>query len=74
MVKNAAKNNEGDDGKLKALEEALARIEKKFGKGAILRLGEAHSTMNIEVIPSGSLSRKDLVKELSFVLAKPVAK
>ncbi len=41
--------------KAEALKVALAHIEKQFGKGAIMRLGEA-SKMNIEVIPTGILS------------------
>ncbi len=41
--------------KAEALKVALAQIEKQFGKGAIMRLGEA-SKMNIEVIPTGILS------------------
>jgi recombination protein RecA len=39
----------------KAIEIALAQIEKQFGKGAIMKLGET-SHMNIEVIPTGALS------------------
>lgn len=38
-----------------ALDEALKHIEKQFGKGAIMRLGDA-ARMNIEVIPTGILS------------------
>ncbi len=38
-----------------ALEEALHHIEKQFGKGAIMRLGDA-AKMNVEVIPSGILA------------------
>lgn len=41
--------------KQKALETALAQIEKQFGKGAVMKLGEAPQ-MNVEVIPTGSLS------------------
>jgi recombination protein RecA len=40
--------------KKKALETALGQIEKQFGKGAIMRLGE-NECMNIEAIPTGSL-------------------
>ena len=47
-------NNNGDP-KLKALEDAIFNIEKKFGKGSILRLGGANSSIKVEVIPSGSL-------------------
>ena len=39
--------------KMEALENALRQIEKDFGKGSIMRLGEAAADMNIEVIPSG---------------------
>ena len=41
--------------KEKALEMALARIERQFGKGAIMRLGDVSARMNVEVIPTGSL-------------------
>jgi recombination protein RecA len=40
--------------KEKALELALAQIEKQFGRGAIMRLGEAQASMAVEVIPTGS--------------------
>jgi len=39
-----------------ALDQALKQIEKQFGKGSIMRLGEASATMNIETISSGSLA------------------
>ena len=42
--------------KQKALEVALLQIEKQFGKGSIMKLGEAADSMNIEVIPTGALS------------------
>jgi recombination protein RecA len=42
-------------GKTQALDLALAQIEKQFGKGSIMRLGEAHAT-NVETIPTGSIS------------------
>ena len=41
--------------KLKALENAMKQIEKDFGKGSIMKLGEASAKMNIEVIPTGTL-------------------
>ncbi|ADL07972.1 recombinase RecA [Thermosediminibacter oceani] len=41
--------------KQKALEMALAQIERQFGKGSIMRLGEAESKFNVEVIPTGAL-------------------
>jgi recombination protein RecA len=40
----------------KALEAAVAQIEKDFGKGAIMRLGEAMPRLEIPAIPTGSLS------------------
>jgi len=43
------------DGKTKALGLALETIEKQFGKGSIMKLGEAHAT-NVECIPTGSIS------------------
>ncbi|MDD3928033.1 MAG: recombinase RecA [bacterium] len=42
--------------KEKALELAIAQVEKSFGKGSIMRLGEAGAIMQVEVIPTGSLS------------------
>ena len=45
----------GDD-KLKALESALAQIEKQFGKGTVMKLGENNAHMNIETVPTGALS------------------
>ena len=38
-----------------ALDKALKGIEKDFGKGAIMRLGDAKANMNVEVIPTGIL-------------------
>ena len=38
-----------------ALQTALAKIEKQFGKGAVMKLGQ-NSTLNVEAIPTGSLS------------------
>src|SRR5581483_5441558 len=43
------------EGKNKALSLALDSIEKQFGKGSIMKLGEAHR-VNVEVVPTGSLS------------------
>lgn len=41
--------------KLKALDSALKQIEREFGKGAIMKLGEAAASMNLESIPTGCL-------------------
>ena len=43
-----------DEGKLKALQAAMAKIEKDFGKGSIMRMGDEH-VENVSVIPTGSL-------------------
>ncbi len=42
--------------KQKALDMALSQIEKQFGKGSIMKLGEDSAKMNVEVIPTGALS------------------
>ena len=42
--------------KLKALDAALVQIEKNFGKGSVMKLGDSNANMNIEVVPTGSLS------------------
>lgn len=42
--------------KLKALDMALSQIEKQFGKGSIMKLGEASAKMEVEVIPTGALA------------------
>ena len=44
------------DDKSRALESALAQIEKQFGKGAVMKLGDSNNNMNIETIPTGSIS------------------
>ena len=42
--------------KLKALDVALGQIERQFGKGAVMKLGDPSVQMNVETIPTGSLS------------------
>ncbi len=44
------------DEKLKALDAALSQIEKQFGKGAVMKRGDPSTQMNVETIPTGSLS------------------
>ena len=44
-----------DQEKLKALDAAIGHIQKQFGKGSIMKLGESGHNMNIETIPTGSL-------------------
>lgn len=50
-----SKNKNNENSKEKALEVAITQIEKQFGKGSIMRLGE-NSKMNVESIPTGALS------------------
>jgi len=45
-----------DDQKNKALQAALSQIEKQFGKGSVMRLGDDTSRQNIQAVPTGSLS------------------
>ncbi len=42
--------------KKKALEAALSQIEKQYGKGTVMRLGDPNAQMNVETIPTGSIS------------------
>src|SRR5215475_8182157 len=60
MAENKTKKATNDtgaasEGKSKALGLALETIEKQFGKGSIMKLGEAHA-VNVETTPTGSLS------------------
>ena len=49
------KNENVKKARAEALEAARAQIDKQFGKGSILRLGDAKDTLEVEAIPSGSL-------------------
>ena len=51
-MENTSVNTE----KKKALEAALGQIEKQYGKGAVMRLGEPGAQMKVETIPTGSIS------------------
>ena len=44
------------DAKRRALDEALKQIEKDFGKGAVMKLGDPSNMMSVETTPTGSLS------------------
>lgn len=46
----------GNEDKLNALEVALTQIEKQFGKGAVMKLGDSGVNMNVETVPTGALS------------------
>ena len=49
------KEKEKEKGRLEALESARIQIDKQFGKGSLMRLGDNKERLDIEVIPSGSL-------------------
>ncbi len=51
----SAANRPADSEKAKALQAALAQIEKQFGKGTIMRLGEGEAVEDIQVVSTGSL-------------------
>ncbi|WP_394266219.1 recombinase RecA [Anaerotignum sp.] len=59
MAAAKAKENKDEfkfEDKQKALDAALSQIEKQFGKGAVMKLGDDSAKMNVEVVPTGSLS------------------
>ena len=45
-----------DENKIRALDAALVQIEKQFGKGSVMKLGDKNAHMNSEGVPTGSLS------------------
>ena len=47
---------EKDQNKRKALESAIAQIEKQYGKGSVMKLGDTASGMEVETVPTGALS------------------
>ena len=55
MAKKEEEINFEKEGKLKALQAAMSKIEKDFGKGSIMKLGDEHIE-KVEVIPTGSIS------------------
>lgn len=42
--------------KIRALEAALGQIEKQYGKGSVMKLGDSAANMNVETVPTGALS------------------
>ena len=50
-----AKEDKKDE-KLKALDAAISQIEKQYGRGSIMRLGDSSNQMKVETIPTGSIS------------------
>ena len=45
-----------NEDKVSALDAALGQIEKQFGKGSVMKLGDSSANMNVETVPTGSLS------------------
>ena len=71
------------DDKLKALDAAIAQIERQYGKGSVMKLGDNSANMNVETVPTGSLQsgycigdsedfRKDV--SLRFTYRSPVVR
>jgi len=56
MIKKKGKKNKQAAPKLKAVELAMEQIQKQYGKGAIMKMGETDSVEDVAVIPTGSLS------------------
>ena len=56
MAKEKETKIAADDNRQKALESALAQIEKSFGKGSVMKLGDKSAHMNIETVSTGCLS------------------
>ena len=61
IITNTGSKREEDDDmnkedKLKALDAAIAQIERQHGKGSIMKLGDSGKSMNVETIPTASLS------------------
>lgn len=56
MAAKARKEDIKFEDKQKALDAALSQIEKQFGKGAVMKLGDDSAKMSVEVVPTGSLS------------------
>jgi recombination protein RecA len=55
-MKEAVPTNMASPEKEKALEAARMQIEQQFGKGALMKLGAGNTSLNIEIIPSGSIA------------------
>ena len=45
-----------NEDKLKALDAAISQIEKQYGKGSVMKLGDTSSQMKVETVPTGSIS------------------
>ena len=61
-----SKNIETKDGRYEALEAARTQIEKQFGKGSLMKLGDAKAAMDVDVIPSGSILLDEAINRQSY--------
>ena len=52
-----AGNDTKNENKKKALDAAIAKLEKDFGKGTVMKLGDPAAQVAVETIPTGSLAR-----------------
>src|SRR6201991_3824845 len=55
IIRGTTYGEDMDDNKSKALSAALSQIEKQFGKGSIMRLGDSDIARDIQVVSTGSL-------------------
>ena len=51
-----AGNDTKNENKKKALDAAIAKLEKDFGKGTVMKLGDPAAQVAVETVPTGSLS------------------
>ena len=56
MAKESKEIKESKEEKLKALDAAILQIEKQYGAGSVMRLGDPTNNMNVATVPTGSLS------------------
>ena len=56
MARDVKEIKDGKEDKLKALEAAIFQIEKQYGAGSVMRLGDPTNNMNVATVPTGSLS------------------
>jgi len=57
-----------NENKKRALDEAINKIEKDFGKGSVMRLGDGNACISVETVPTGALSL-DIALELGGIAA-----
>ena len=50
--------------KKKALDAAIAKLEKDFGKGTVMKLGDSSAHVNVETVPTGCLRSEEHTSEL----------